>query len=104
MSSLATVLMAISLVLAVMVTVVVALLLAAVLRTASGIDSGAAQVWVVGKLVARNTVHITALIRTNQVVADIAEGAGAILHAVHRIGVHAGHCPGCPACLSAGRR
>lgn len=104
MSGQAAALMLISLVLGLVVTLVVALLLEAILRTARAIDAGAAQVWVVGKLVARNTVHIPALVQTNQIVADIAEGAGAILLAVQRIAAHAGRCPGCPACLSGGGR
>ncbi len=104
MSGQATALLLISLVLGVVVTLVVSLLLNAILRTARGIDAGAAQVWVVGKLVARNTVHIPALIQTNQMVADIAEGVGTILLAVQRIAAHAGRCPGCPTCLTGSGR
>ncbi len=81
------------------VTLVAALLLTAVLRTALSIDAGARQIWTTGKLVARNTVHIPALIQTNQMVADIQEEAGGILMAAQRILTHAKGCPGCPACL-----
>ncbi|MDA8394781.1 MAG: hypothetical protein ACYCX9_12330 [Candidatus Dormibacteria bacterium] len=104
MSGLAIALMLISLVLGVVVTLVVALLLTSVLRTARAIDAGAAQVWVTGKLVARNTVHIPALVQTNQIVADIAEGVGAIQLSVQRIATHASRCPGCPSCLTGGGR
>ena len=99
MSDFAQTLFWISLALGLVVTVVAAVLLTLVLRTAQGIDAGAKAVWIAGKLVARNTVHIPALIQTNQVAVDILEGAGGILMAAQRILQHAQGCPGCPACL-----
>ncbi len=99
MSSFAQTLFIISLVLGLVVTVVAAVLLTMILRTAQGIDAGAKAIWTTGKLVARNTIHISDLIRTNQVAVDILEGAGGILMAAQRILKHAQGCPGCPACL-----
>jgi hypothetical protein len=89
----------ISLGLGLVVTLVAVVLLTLVLRTARAIDAGAKQIWTAGKLVARNTVHIPALLQTNQVVADIEEEANGILMAAQRILTHAQGCPGCPACL-----
>ncbi len=89
----------ISLGLGLVVSLVAVLLLTMVLRTARAIDAGAKQIWTAGKLVARNTVHIPALVQTNQVVADIEEEANGILMAAQRILTHAQGCPGCPACL-----
>lgn len=104
MTALATTLWVISLVIGVVVIVVAAVLLTLVLRTARQIDAGARAVWTEGKLVARNTIHIADLKQTNQVAADILEGAGGILMAAGRIHAHAGACPGCPACLVEARR
>lgn len=99
MSGFAQTLWGISLTVGLVVTVVAAVLLMLVLRTAQAIDQGAKQVWTAGKLVARNTVHIAALIQTNQVAADILESANGILIAAKRILTHAHGCPGCPACI-----
>jgi len=99
MSQLAQTLFWISLAIGLLVTVVAGVMLEMVLRTAKQIDGGAKLVWTEGKLVARNTVHITALLQTNQVAADILEEAGGILMAAQRIATHAAGCPGCPACL-----
>ncbi|GAC1657536.1 MAG: hypothetical protein NVS9B1_15490 [Candidatus Dormibacteraceae bacterium] len=99
MSNLAQTLFWVSLALGVVVTIVAAVMLTLVLRTAQGIDAGAKAVWTTGKMVANNTVHIPALIQTNQVAVDILEGAGGILMAAQRILKHAQGCPGCPACL-----
>lgn len=88
-----------SIVVGLVVVVVAAVLLTMVLRTARAIDDGAKQVWTTGKLVARNTVHIPDLRQTNQIAADILEGAGGILFGAQRILTHAQGCPGCPACL-----
>lgn len=99
MTTLAQTLFWISLAIGVVVTVVAAVLLTLVVRTAQQIDAGAKQIWIDGKLVARNTVHIPALLQTNQLAADILEGAGGILMAAQRIHTHAAGCPGCPACL-----
>lgn len=99
MSDLAQTLFWISLALGLVVTVVAAVLLTLVRRTARDIDAGAKAVWTTGKLVANNTVHIPALVQTNQIAVDILEGAGGILMAAQRILKHAQGCPGCPACL-----
>lgn len=104
MSGLALTLWVISLAIGVVVTIVAAILLSLVLSTARQIDASAKQVWTEGKLVARNTIHIADLQRTNQVAVDILEGAGGILMAAQRILKHAEGCPGCPACLLGARR
>ncbi len=99
MSSLATTLWWVALALGVVVTVVAAVLLSFVVRVASQIDAGAEQIWITGRLVARNTAQIPLLVETNQVAADILEGANGILMAAQRVLKHAQKCPGCPACL-----
>jgi hypothetical protein len=88
-----------SLAIGLVVVIVAAILLTLILRTAQQIDVVAKDVWRTGKLVARNTVHVADLVRTNQVAADILETAHGILMAAQRIHVHAQDCPGCPACL-----
>lgn len=104
MSGLAQTLWWLSLAIGLVVTVVAAVLLTQILRTARQIDAGAKQIWTTGKLVARNTVNIPALVQTNQIAADILEEANGILMAAQRIHTHAEGCPGCPACLVEGRR
>ncbi len=99
MSSLATTLWWVSLAIGVVVTVVAAILLSYVARVAGQINDGAEQIWTIGKLVARNTAQVPLLAQTNQVAADILEGANGILMAAQRILKHAQGCPGCPACL-----
>lgn len=99
MSSLAVTLWWVALALGLVVTVVAAVLLAATVRVARQINAGAQQIWVTGKLVARNTAQIPLLAQTNQVAADILEGANGILMGAQRIQKHAAGCPGCPACL-----
>ncbi|GAC1329863.1 MAG: hypothetical protein NVSMB17_06630 [Candidatus Dormibacteria bacterium] len=104
MSDLATTLWWSSLAIGLVVTIVAAVLLTLVLRTARDIDAGAKLVWTEGKMVARNTIHIPDLIQTNQMVADILEGAGAIVMDARRVRGHAEKCTGCPACLLSGAR
>lgn len=104
MTTLATTYWVMSLAIGVVVIAVAAVLLAQVLRTARQIDAGARAIWTEGKLVARNTVHIADLKQTNQVAADILEGAAGILMAAGRIHTHAVSCPGCPACLMQAQR
>ena len=99
MSSFAQTLFWISIALGVVVTIVAVVMLTMILRTARSIDAGAKAIWTEGKLVANNTVHIPALVQTNQIAVDILEGAGGILMAAQRILKHAQGCPGCPACL-----
>ena len=100
MSDLATTLWWTSIGIGLVVTVVAAVLLTMVVRTAQQIDAGAKLIWTEGKMVARNTIHIPDLIQTNQVVADILDGAGAIVMDARRVRAHAERCTtGCPACL-----
>jgi len=87
-----------SLAILLVVTVVVGILLALILKQALQIDAGAAKIWTTGKLIANNTILITLLGRTNQIVAGILTAAGGIAAAVQRIEHHATTCPGCPAC------
>lgn len=99
MSSEATTLWWVALTIGVVVTLVAAILLSFIVRVADGIDQGAEQVWIMGRLVARNTAQIPLLVETNQVAADILEGSNGILMAAQRVLKHAQRCPGCPACL-----
>lgn len=64
---------------------VVAALLETLLRSVRRIEHGAAEVWRVGKLIANNTVHVPLLVRTNQVVDEIAGSADGIARATARI-------------------
>ncbi len=63
----------------------VALLLSTLATIVARIETGAAEIWRVGKLIANNTVHVPLLIRTNQVVADILPAADGIARATERI-------------------
>lgn len=63
----------------------VAALLSTLATTVTRIETGAAEIWRVGKLIANNTVHVPLLIRTNQVVADILPAADGIARATDRI-------------------
>ncbi len=63
----------------------VAALLETLIRTAGQIESGAAQIWQIGKLIANNTVHILLLLRTNQIVGDISDSADGIEKAARRM-------------------
>jgi len=84
----------VSLAVGVVVILVVALLLTLVVRTARDIDAGAAQIWVVGKHVANNTVHVALLQRTNQLAGEILASAGGIITQAQRVEAHAAACPG----------
>jgi hypothetical protein len=64
----------------------VAQLLRVLTSTAEQIQAGTGQIWTTGKLIARNTVHIPLLIRTNQVAGQILEAADGIAAATGRIG------------------
>ena len=75
----------ISLVGGVVVIGAVAFLLNTLTRTAEQIQAGAGQIWVVGKLIANNTVHIPLLVRTNQVIGEIHQAADGIVQATERI-------------------
>ena len=63
----------------------VALLLSTLAAIVARIETGAAEIWRVGKLIANNTVHVPLLVRTNQVVADILPAADGIARATERI-------------------
>src|SRR5215212_10063958 len=63
----------------------VAALLHILTTTAEQILAGTGQIWTTGKLIARNTVHIPLLIRTNQVAGEILEAADGIAAATGRI-------------------
>ena len=74
-----------ALVAGVVVILIVAVLLILILVTANKIDYHAKEIWGAGKAVARNTVSIWMLQKTNQVAGnileaakEIAEGAGSI--------------------------
>ena len=53
------------------VILIVAVLLLAIIATARSIDKHAQDIWTVGKSIARNTVSIWMLDRTNQVAGEI---------------------------------
>ncbi|MHB8574503.1 MAG: hypothetical protein ACYDCQ_04140 [Dehalococcoidia bacterium] len=78
----------------VVVILVVSLLLTLVVRTARDIDAGAAQIWIAGKHVANNTIHIALLERTNQLAGQILASAGGIIAQAQRVEAHAAACPG----------
>ena len=60
------------------VILIVAVLLLAIIFTARSIDRHAKNIWTVGKSIARNTVSIWMLDRTNQVARDILSAAVSI--------------------------
>lgn len=57
------------------VILIVAVLLLAIIFTARSIDGHAKNIWTVGKSIARNTVSIWMLDRTNQVAREILSAA-----------------------------
>ncbi len=63
----------------------VAMLLSTLATIVARIETGAAEIWRVGKLIANNTVHVPLLVRTNQIVADILPAADGIARATERI-------------------
>ncbi|HBY97562.1 MAG: hypothetical protein M5U01_36005 [Ardenticatenaceae bacterium] len=75
----------ISLALGATVLTVVALLLNTVAKRAEEIQTGAAEIWRIGKLIANNTVHIAMLGHINQIVAEILQTADGIAQATERI-------------------
>jgi hypothetical protein len=90
-----------SLLLGVVVSGVVALLLWLIHRSAAVIDGHVARIWDVGQRVANNTVHIPALIKTNEVAGQILGTALRIDAGTAAIESHAKGCPGCPRCMLA---
>lgn len=77
----------------VVVLAAVAQLLRVLTSTAEQIQAGTGQIWTTGKLIARNTVHIPLLIRTNQVAGEILQAADGIAAATGRIGKAMGVTP-----------
>lgn len=75
----------ISLVGGVVVIVAVAKLLHMLTTTAEQIQAGVHQIWLTGKRIANNTVHIPMLVQTNQMAAQILEAADGIASATGRI-------------------
>lgn len=88
-----------SLVLGVVVSGVVALLLWLIHRAAANIKGLVSGIWDAGQRAANNTVHIPALIKTNEVAGRILATAGRIDAATAAIERHANGCPGCPQCV-----
>ncbi len=84
----------IALAVGVAVILVVALLLTLIVRTGRDINAGAAQIWLGGKHVANNTVHLALLVRTNQVAGEILDTANGIAKQAARVEAHAAACPG----------
>lgn len=75
----------ISLVGGVVVLAAVAKLLHMLTTTAEEIQAGVHQIWLTGKRIANNTVHIPLLVRTNQVAGEILAAADGIAAATGRI-------------------
>lgn len=89
-----------SLVIGVVVILVVALLLRLILGTAKKIEWGAGQIWIEGKMVANNTIHIPIfLATTNRVAGEILANAQQIYKGAKVVETHIEGCPGCPACI-----
>jgi hypothetical protein len=76
----------VSLVGGVVVLGAVAGLLHTLTSTAEQIQAGTGQIWTTGKLIARNTVQIPLLVRTNQMAGEILQAADGIAAATGRIG------------------
>jgi hypothetical protein len=85
------------------VLLVVAALLALILREARRIHAGVSEIWNVGQKVANNTIHIALLDTTNHVAGRILASAKGVMNATAAVKVHAGSCPGCPACVLGAR-
>ena len=83
----------------VVVLIVVAVLLTPILLAARDIKAGVSLIWNVGQRVANNTIHLSLLIRTNAVAAQILQSAVGVIGATGVIRDHADGCPGCPACV-----
>ena len=88
-----------SLALGLVVSGVVALLLWLIHRGATTIDGRVSRIWEVGQRVANNTVHVSALYRTNEVAGQILATAVRIDAGAAAIETHAKGCPGCPQCM-----
>lgn len=88
---------------AVVVTVVVAGLLALIVRTAEDIEAAVSEIWTRGQLAANNTIHIFNLYKTDELVGRLLGRIRRIVFNAEALARHARSCPGCPACLRAGR-
>ncbi len=88
-----------SLALGVVVSGVVALLLWLIHRAAATINGHVSNIWDAGQRVANNTVHIPALVKTNEVAGRILATAVRIDAGAAAIEQHANGCPGCPNCM-----
>lgn len=88
-----------SLVIGVVVAVVVAVLLALIVRTAGGIKSSTARIWVDGQRAASATVHIPLLVKVNRNLLATLVHTASIMESTDRIRQHTEECPGCPQCL-----
>lgn len=89
----------VSLALGLVVGMVVVLLLWLIHLSAQVIEGHVSRIWEVGQRVANNTVHITALYKTNELAAGILASALRIDAGAAAIGTHARGCPGCPQCM-----
>lgn len=69
----------------VVILAAVAKLLHMLATTAEQIQAGVHQIWLTGKRIANNTVHIPMLVQTNQVAEEILEAADGIARATTRI-------------------
>lgn len=92
-----------ALVLLFVVTLVVWLLLRLVATTARDINATASVIWQRGQQVANNTVHIAKAYEIRDGVDAILVRAGSIAVSAATIKAHAEACPGCPACMLAGK-
>jgi hypothetical protein len=90
----------VSLGLGVVVLVVVTVLLELIRRAAREIETTVGDIWIAGKGVANNTIHIALLRRTNWTVARILDAAKGVLGAVQKVREHAQQCPHCPSCAA----
>ena len=90
----------VSLAVGVVVLVVVAVLLELIRRSALEIQTAVGDIWIAGKGVANNTIHVALLHRTNFFGARILEAATGILGAASAIRAHAQRCPRCPSCAA----
>lgn len=89
-----------SLVIGVVVIVVVAILLRLILGTALKIEHAAGIIWIEGKMVANNTIHIPIfLVTTNRAAGEILANAQQIYTGAKIVETHIEGCPGCPACI-----
>jgi heme/copper-type cytochrome/quinol oxidase subunit 2 len=91
----------ISLLIAAVVITVVALLLGLISMTARKIQDAAGEIWIQGKFVANNTIHIPIfLATTNRVVGEVLASAQDVLKEARKVQHHIEECTGCPDCMN----